>query len=329
MKKRKEPYSFLVLVMILLLMSACSAPVIGTGGSALTALQVLQNSSAAMKQLKSVHFDLSAASIVHTSNLPTTASATPTTASATPTTASAMPTTTAPVPGQASLSITGHGDESLPGQQSLQITVIQSGTGQNISLSEILLGSKVYVQNPRGQWFVLDKSVLEGFIANPFAGINVDPLAFLGLLQDATIVDHGTELLNGQDLRHISATLDKAALKLLLNNNTLLNKLFGQQNITNVLDRARGLQSSLDLWIDETNFYVHRTELKFSLDEGLSSLGASVTPTATASVGVLPGLTVNFDSIVDLSNFNQPVTITLPVNAIPTNNPFNIFGTSG
>jgi hypothetical protein len=44
---------------------------------------------------------------------------------------------------------------------------------------------------------------------------------------------------------------------------------------------------------------------------------------------VLPGLTVNFDSIVDLSNFNQPVTITLPVNAIPTDNPFNIFGTSG
>ena len=322
MKKCKEPYSFLVLVMILLLMSACSAPVIGTGGSALTALQVLQNSSAAMKQLKSVHFDLSAASIVHTSNVPTTASATSTTTSA-------MPTTTAPVPGQASLSITGHGDESLPGQQSLQITVIQSGTGQNISLSEILLGSKVYVQNPKGQWFVLDKSVLEGFIANPFAGINVDPLAFLGLLQDATIVDHGTELLNGQDLRHISATLDKAALKLLLNNNTLLNKLFGQQNITNVLDRARGLQSSLDLWIDETNFYVHRTELKFSLDEGLSTLGASITPTATAGVGVLPALTVNFDSIVDLSNFNQPVTITLPANAIPTDNPFNIFGTGG
>jgi hypothetical protein len=329
MKKRKEPYSFLVLVMILLLMSACSAPVIGTGGSALTAIEVLQNSSAAMKQLKSVHFDLSAASIVHTSNLPTTASATPTTASATPTTTSAMPTTTAPVPGQVSLSITGHGDESLPGQQSLQIAVTQSGTGQSISLSEILLGSKVYVQNPKGQWFVLDKSVLEGFIANPFAGINVDPLAFLGLLQDATIIDHGTELLNGQDLRHISATLDKAALKLLLNNNTLLNKLFGQQNITNVLDRARGFQSSLDLWIDETNFYVHRTELKFSLGEDLSSLGASVTPTATASVGVLPGLTVNFDSIVDLSNFNQPVTITLPANAIPTDNPFNIFGTSG
>ncbi len=322
MKKRKEPYSFLVLVMILLLMGACSAPVIGTGGSALTALEVLQNSSAAMKQLKSVHFDLSAASIVHTSNVPVGASATPTTTSA-------MPTTTAPVPGQVSLSVTGHGDESLPGQQSLQITVIQSGTGQNISLSEILLGSKVYVQNPKGQWFVLDKSVLEGFIANPFAGINVDPLAFLGLLQDATIIDHGTELLNGQDLRHISATLDKAALKLLLNNNTLLNKLFGQQNITNVLDRARGFQSSLDLWIDETNFYVHRTELKFSLDEGLSSLGASVTPTATASVAVLPGLTVNFDSIVDLSDFNQPVTITLPVNAIPTDNPFNIFSTSG
>jgi len=322
LKKRKEPYSFLVLVMILLLMSACSSPVIGTGGSALTALEVLQNSSATMKQLKSVHFDLSVASIVQTSNVPTSASPTPKTTSATPTTAT-------PKPSQVSLSITGHGDESLPGQQSLQITVTQSGTGQNISLSEILLGSKVYVQNPKGLWFVLDKSVLEGFIANPFAGINIDPLVFLGLLQDATIIDHGTELLNGQDLRHISATLDRAALKLLLNNNTQLHKLFGQQNITDVLDHASGFQSSLDVWIDETSFYVHRTELKFSLDEGLSSLSGSVTPTATATSAVLPGLTVNFDSIVDLSNFNQPVTITPPANATPTDNLFNIFGASG
>ncbi len=322
MKKRKEPYSFLVLVMILLLMSACSSPVIGTGGSALTALEVLQNSSATMKQLKSVHFDLSVASIVQTSNVPTSASPTPKTTSATPTTAT-------PKPSQVSLSITGHGDESLPGQQSLQITVTQSGTGQNISLSEILLGSKVYVQNPKGLWFVLDKSVLEGFIANPFAGINIDPLVFLGLLQDATIIDHGTELLNGQDLRHISATLDRAALKLLLNNNTQLHKLFGQQNITDVLDHASGFQSSLDVWIDETSFYVHRTELKFSLDEGLSSLSGSVTPTATATSAVLPGLTVNFDSIVDLSNFDQPVTITPPANATPTDNLFNIFGASG
>jgi len=226
------------------------------------------------------------------------------------------------------LSITGHGDESLPGQQTLQITVTQSGTGQNVSLSEILLGSKVYVQNPKGQWFVLNKSVLEGFIANPFAGINVDPLVFLGLLQNATIIDHGTELLNGQDLRHISASLDKAALKLLLNNNTQLHKLFGQQNISNALDHASGFQSSLDVWIDETSFYVHRTELKFSLDEGLSSLSGSVTPNATATVAVLPGLTVNFDSLVNLSNFNQPVTITPPANATPTNNLFNIFGVS-
>ncbi len=275
-----------------------------------------------MKQLKSVHFDLSVASIVQTSNVPTSASPTPKTTSATPTTAT-------PKPSQVSLSITGHGDESLPGQQSLQITVTQSGTGQNISLSEILLGSKVYVQNPKGLWFVLDKSVLEGFIANPFAGINIDPLVFLGLLQDATIIDHGTELLNGQDLRHISATLDRAALKLLLNNNTQLHKLFGQQNITDVLDHASGFQSSLDVWIDETSFYVHRTELKFSLDEGLSSLSGSVTPTATATSAVLPGLTVNFDSIVDLSNFDQPVTITPPANATPTDNLFNIFGASG
>src|SRR5215469_18889536 len=98
MKKRKEPYSFLVLV--LLLMGACSSPVIGTGGSALTALEVLQNSSATMKQLKSVHFDLSVASIVQISNVPTSASPPPTTASTTPTTTLATPTTATPNPSQ-------------------------------------------------------------------------------------------------------------------------------------------------------------------------------------------------------------------------------------
>src|SRR6266699_3019511 len=142
MKKLKEPYSFLVLVMILLLMGACSAPVIGTGGSALTALQVLQNSSAAMKQLKSVHFDLSAASIVHTSNLPTTTSATPTTTSA-------MPTTTAPVPGQVSLSITGHGDESLPGNNHSKSPLFRAGQGRISVFQRFSWGAKSMFRIPR------------------------------------------------------------------------------------------------------------------------------------------------------------------------------------
>jgi hypothetical protein len=300
MTKHKRLYSLLALGALLLLMSAC-APVISSGGSSLSPGQVLQNSAKAMKQLKSAHFDLKVAS-----NLLVTA---------------ATPTTATPVAGQVNVNITGSGDENLPDKQSLQITI-----GQNISLSEIILGNKVYIKNPKGQWYVLDKSVLEGVIGNPFAGINIDPSSLLNLLQNAQLVDHGTEALNGQNLRHISASLDKVGLRQLLTNNPQLSKLFGQQNIDTVIDQAKAFQASVDLWIDETNFYVHRAELKFNLNEDLSSLNNSTTPGATPTVAPLSGLTTSFDSVTDLSNFNQPVTITPPANAIPTDNLISIFG---
>jgi hypothetical protein len=304
MKKHKRLYSLLFLGVLLLLMSAC-APVISSGGSSLSPGQVLQNSAKAMKQLKSAHFDLKVAS-----NLQATA---------------ATPTTATPVAGQVNVNITGNGDENLPDQQSLQITIGQNITGQNISLSEIALGNKVYIKNPAGQWYVLDKGVLEGAIGNPFAGINIDPSSLLNLLQNAQLADHGTEALNGQNLRHIAASLDKVGLRQLLTSNPQLSKLFGQQNIDNVIDHAKAFQATVDLWIDETNFYVHRAELKFNLVEDLSSLNNSATPGATPTVAPLSGLTTSFDSVTDLSNFNQPVTIIPPANAIPTDNLISIF----
>ena len=306
MKKHRRLYSLLVLGALLLFMSAC-APAISSGGSSLSPGQVLQNSAKAMKQLKSAHFDLKV-----NSNLLANATSVPATAT--------------PVPDEVNVNITGSGDENLPDQQSLQVTIGQNITGQNISLSEIALGNKIYIKNPKGQWYVMDKSVLEGAIGNPFAGINIDPSSLLNLLQNAQLADHGTEALNGQDLRHISASLDKDGLRQLLTSNPQLNKLFGQQNIDNVIDHAKAFQASVDLWIDETNFYVHRAELKFNLVEDLSSLNNSATPGATPTVAPLSGLTTNFDSVTDLSNFNQLVTITPPANAIPTDNLISIFG---
>ncbi len=299
-KRYKRLYSFLPVVMFLLLISACGTP-IGTGSS-LTPVQVLQNSSHAMRQLKSAHFALNV-----TSNLLTNAAGI---LSATP------------AAGQVNVTIMGSGDENLPDQQSLKITIGQNVIGRNINLSEILLKNKVYIQNPLGQWYVLDKTALEKAIGNSFAGINIDPLGLLDLLQNANLIDHGTESLNGQQLRHISADLDKVGLKLLLTTNSQLSKLFGKQNINNAIDHAKTFQASIDLWIDETNFYIHRAELKFDLTEDLSSLGNQVTPTPS----LISSLTTHFDSITDLSNFNQPVTITPPANAIPTDNPINIFG---
>ncbi len=351
MKKYKGLYSFLLLVAVLLLMSACTSPVIGSGGSSLTVAQVLQNSSNAMKQLKSVHFSLEVASNVQTiipatstgtsatpavAATPTATSATPSATAATPTavaaTATVVPATPTAAPttlGQVSISITGSGDDNLPNQQSLQITVGQSVTGQHTSLSEVLLGNQVYIQSPKGQWYVVDKSVLERLIGNPFSGINVDPTALLSLIQNATLTDNGTESLNGQNLRHISASLSQAALKLVLSSSPQLSKLVGQQNIASGLDRAKAFQASLDFWIDETNFYVHRTELKFTLVEGVSSLVGTPGTTATPTAALPASLTTSFDSVIDLSKFNQLVTITPPANALPTDNPISVLGLGG
>jgi hypothetical protein len=300
----------LSLITIVLLISACSQPITGptTGtGSSLTPLQVLQNSANAMQQLKSAHVEIQATNSVQGINATSTVG-TPTT---TPT-----PVTSTPTPTTFSLTIKGSGDEALPDQEQLSLLV-----NQNIHLTEIVQGNKVYVQNAQGQWYVLDKSAFQGIVGNPFAGINFDQNSLLALIQHTQITDHGTQALNGQNLRHITATLDKDGVRQLLNDNPQLAGSLGQQNIDAMLNNTKSFLSSIDVWIDETQFYVHRTELKLNLvaDTG----GLSGTPGTTT----LPSsVTTNLDTIVDLSKFNVPVVITSPTNAISTNNPAAIFG---
>lgn len=296
----------LALAAVLLIASACSAPVsIGTGGSptpsSLTLLQVLQNSANAMQKLNSVHFETTTNGAFLASNAGT-------------------PATTTPTASNGSFNLKGSGDAVMPNQERSQITV-----NQGINLAEVVTADKVYIQNTKGQWYVLDKSTLQGYAgSNPFAGINLPNMNdWLGLLEHIQLTDHGTQALNGANLRHITAALDKASLKQLLMSNSQLTGVFGSQNINKVLDAAKSLTATLDVWIDESTFYVHRTELKFNLKADLNSLaGGSGTPTATAPSSV----TTTLDSTVDLSKFNAPVTITPPANAIPTNNPLVIFG---
>src|SRR5260370_1975869 len=184
----KVRYIPLVLLPVLLLISACS-PSLGTGNSSLTVLQVLQNSAKAMKDLKSAHIEPKTTGILQTLGTPTTAS-------------SLM------------YKVSGSGDEALPNEEQLQVTVSQGKNSSPANLAEIVQGDKVYVQNTKGQWYVLNKSELEGFTGNPFSGINgLDPNALLGLLQDTQITDHGDELLNGEIFRHITVALDKAGFK--------------------------------------------------------------------------------------------------------------------
>jgi hypothetical protein len=311
MKIDKRYYILLVLLPALLLISACSTTVgTGTGGSSISVLQLLQNSAQAMKNLKSAHIVTQTNGMVQTFGT----TATPTAGTPTPTT-SASPVT---------FNVTGSGDEALPSQEALQISVNQGTNGQATNLAEIVQGDKVYIQNAKGQWYVLDKSTFDGYTANPFSGVNgLDPSNLLGLIQDTKITDHGDQSLNGQNLRHVTITFDKAAFQKILQNDPQLANAIGQQNINTILNSTNTLTANLDLWIDETNFYVHRTELKFNLNEDVSSLSQSLTPVA---VFPLPaGVITNFDSTLDLSNFNAPVTITPPTGAIPTDNPLTIF----
>ncbi len=309
MKKRYIILAFM-LISTVMLISACSQPITGptTGTtSSLTPLQVLQNSANAMQQLKSAHVEIQSTSNVQSSNNPTTV--------ATPTATAASST---PIPTTSSLTIKGSGDEALPDQEQLNLTI-----NQNTHLAEIVQGNKVYVQNAQGQWYVLDKSAFQGIVANPFAGVNFDQNSLLALIQHTQITDHGTQALNGQNLRHITATLDKEGVRQLINDNPQLAGSLGGQNIDTILNNTKSFLSSVDVWIDESQFYVHRTELKLNLVADTSGLNG--TPTATASPPP-SSITTNLDTVVDLSKFNAPVVITPPTNAISTNNPGAIFG---
>lgn len=309
----------LALVTVFLLLSACS-PLGGSGGSNLTVLQLLQNSSKAMSQLKSAHIDLKAngSGQAITSN----ATATPTTTTST----TATPTATV---NNVTFNLIGTGDEALPNVEAMQFDVSQNGATTvptTSHLEQIVQGDKVYIKNTKGQWYVMDKSTLKGYVDDPFSGVKSPDLTeLIGLLEHTQITDNGVQSLNGQNLRHITIAMDKEALKQFLSNNQQLVDILGQQNLNAVIDNTKTFSSTVDLWIDEATAYVHRTELKFNLGVDAGKLSQSITPTVTTVI-VPSNVTTKFDSIVDLSKFNESVTVTTPTGAIPTNDPTTVFG---
>ena len=299
--KKYKGYSIvmgLALAAVLLIVSACSAPGAtgSNGNSSLTVMQVLQNSANAMQKLKTVHFDTTTnGSFQGTSSSSASSS------------------------GTVTMNLKGSGDELLPDQQQGHITL-----NNTINLAEVVTTDKVYVQNTQGKWYVIDKSALQGQSGDLFNGSNIFNMNdLLGMLQEVQLTDHGDQSLNGQNLRHITATLDKNALQKILTSSNQLSSTLGQQNITKIFNSTKSFKSTLDVWIDETHFYIHRTELKVNADANLGSLA---TPNANGKSTLPSNAAVSLDSIVDLSKFDQPVTITPPTNAIPTDNPGVIFG---
>jgi hypothetical protein len=293
--RNKGILTLLIGAALLLLVSACSTP--GTGTPQPTVQQVLQNSQKAMSQLKSAHVSLLLNGSGASYNSPGTPGTTPTTG------------------GTVTFKLSGSGDEALPGQEKMNFTVTQSVTNTTTSFAEILSGGKLYAQFG-GKWYQVNSS--NG--SNPFAGVGAPNMSqLLGLLNHMQIIDHGMETLNGVSVRHITFMLDKVALQQLLSSNPQLVGAIGQGNINAIINNSQAFASSLDLWIDETQYYMHRAEFKLNMNVNAASLAATVTPTSGSPIQPYIPSTVltNLDSIMDLSNFNQPVLITPPPNATP------------
>jgi len=297
-------FMFLCMVALTLLISACSQATTspGTGNtnkpSDLTAQQVLQKSADAMKNLKSSHIEVKANTSVQA--------------------VEAKSTNNGKTPSGTNLNVTmtGSGDQQGANQQQMALTV--NSAQQTTKLAEVVNGNKVYVQNNLGKWYVLDKQQVAGANNNMFSGVTVDQNSMLGLIQNVKLTDHGDDTQAGPSLRHLTATLDKAALQQVLTQNPQLKGSLGQQNIDTILKSAKQFNAVVDVWIDENKFYVHRTQLQLDIVADTTAVSKDTPAAAKSSV----------KTVVDLSKFDQPVTITVPTNATPTNDPATVFGLS-
>src|SRR6266704_3382391 len=187
----------------------------------------------------------------------------------------------------------------------------KSSTAQPFSVSATASGDEV-----RPDKSMLHLSVGQGYNGaanNPFTSMNSSTYnKLLAIAQKAMYTDHGVQTLNGESLRHITVTFSKDVLKDLLNSTNL--STLQQQRANTLLNNAKLVNPTLDVWVDESTSYVHHMELIFDMNVNTSSFGTSVTSS-----------TINVDMTVDYSKFNVPVTISAPGNAIPTNNLFSIF----
>jgi hypothetical protein len=274
------------LTAILLLASACGVNVANSAQSA-PPLQVLQKSYSAMKQLKTAHFTMQIAEQLNMGSGSST-----------------------------NLTISANGAEILPDKADVHLTE------PGMSLSAITLGREMYMQNSKGQWYVLQNQA-ESSAGNPFSGTSISSYAsLLELASKAHFVDHGMQELDGQSLRHITVTLDKNALQQIINT-TLGSSLGGASasSMSQLLNMLNMKNTTLDLWIDPATYYVHQMELKYTMSINTSSF---ITPTPSTSTSY--NISVGSDTTIEMSDFNAPVTITAPSNAIPTNNLSSVFG---
>jgi hypothetical protein len=212
--------------------------------------------------------------------------------------------------------VKGSGDESFSDKQQKMNLTADLGS-ISTTVAEVVTNGTAYIQIGQGKWYSMDEATFEqssGNIGSIFSGVTIDQNSLLGIIENVQITDHGTENVSGQSLRHITAVMDKAAFEKLVEANPQLKSEFGSQDLATTLNDVKNFNASIDVYIDESQFYVHRTELKVSFDGGADG----------KTIGT------NLDLTVNLSNFNTPVTISAPTGATPVTDPSQILaGVSG
>lgn len=276
LRRKHTKHIFLTgLVALLFLLTACSVPGLPTGSSP-TPAQTLQNSSVAMSKLNSVHFDLRQASLKIQSS---------------------------DAQGGMTFNVTGHGDAAAPDQVSVKFV-----SEQKPLFALVSKGPKVYVQVTGGTWYSLDKAKITDSAQNFFSQSLATRLAqIMVVLQNAKLTDHGQETVDGASLDHITATLDAQTLQAVssqLNGMLPANIQSGQNQVQ---------QATLDLWVDQSTWYVHQAKLDLVVQVDANKLSALTGQQASSSSSTLP---VELKAQVNFSKFNQPVTIQAPSNAV-------------
>jgi hypothetical protein len=319
MKKQWRNYLllFLPVLSFVLFLSACgikstatsstnNTPVKDNGQNNLTPLQVLQKSERAMKSVKAYHLTLNTTIDTKPVGSPSATSLGTMGATLGSRNLLTIPLGSLHITNTSSGPIdnihvvtTGSGDIQSTGNEKLNLTANSSHT------SEIVVGDRVYIQNAVDQtWYYGDGRGYEGI---GIQGFTLDQNSVLVLLQNAKVTDHGTQMLNGQSLRHLTATLDKAELEELFSQNFQLQTSY--DNLHALADQAQTSTATIDVWIDKQQFYVHRVEL--GIDSTKSSQGSSQQPATS------PSISLKLDDITNLSNFNETITIAPPANARP------------
>lgn len=267
------------LITLIFFLTACSTSSLAS--SLPSPAQMLQNSANAMSQLKSAHIDFQAnLNIQVVTTTPTNSNA-----------------------NGLAFDVTGHSDVAAPDKVSLDLSL-----GQTPLFSLRVIGQKVYAHGKDGSWLLLDKSQVKDGVQNFFSqSLTQRTAQIMAMLQNAKLTDHGQESLNGKTLEHLTVTLDQQSLK------ALSEQLNGMLSTDLQSGQNQLQQATLDLWIDQSTWYVHQAKLDVVTHVDGSKIPMLAEQQGNGSAAIVP---VELKIQVNFSKFNEPVDIQAPANAV-------------